>query len=205
MSRTSLQRIADAVRRRAQRDGFVVASQVRAELTEAGLADSQWKNVVKLIGSSLSYRNGRYYYVPSGPSRMRVRVRQDQRRNRAIDRVVRRLIREQRQAEAVMIERRASKRISFVQPIEVRTADGRCLRWVTREVSVSGIRLIGNENLQGQKIQIWVPRPDKTEETYGFVVQVLWGCEVGDGLYENGGVFLEMAPGTNPLKIARLD
>jgi hypothetical protein len=190
MSPTSLQHIADAVCRRAQRDGFVVPSQVRAELTEAGLADSQWKSVVQLLGSSLRYRHGRYYYVPSGSPRMRARVRQDQRQHRAVDRVVRHLIRQQRQAEAAMVERRASKRISYVQPVEVRTADLRTLHWVTREVSVTGIRLIGNCGLQGQKIEVWVPRPTKTEETYGFLVQVLWSCAVGDGLFENGGIFL---------------
>jgi len=205
MSRMSLQRIADAVRRRAQREGYVVPRQVRAELTQAGLADSQWKSVVQLIGPSLTYRNGRYYYVPAGTSRMRVRVRRDQRQQREIDRVVRRLIRQQRAAEAVMIERRSTKRISFVQSVEVQTSDQRTLRWVTREVSLSGIRLIGNCSLQGQKVQVWIPRPDKAEETYGFVVQILWSSEVGDGLHENGGVFVEMAPEVKPLKITGVE
>jgi hypothetical protein len=192
MSRTSLEKIADSVRRVAQRDGFVLPRQVRAELTEAGLDDGQWKDVVALVGPSLNYRNGRYYYVPPGSPRMRVRVRRDQRHHQVIDRAVRRLIRLQRAAEAVMIERRSARRINYVAPVEVRTADRRVLRFLTREMSVTGIRLIGTSALQGQKVHLWVPRPDRAEESHGFVVQVLWSSEVGDGLFENGGVFVDM-------------
>ncbi len=194
MSRTSLQQVADAVRRLAQRDGYIVARQVREALSAAGLAETQWKQVIALVGPSLSYRSGRYAYVPAGPSRMKARVRRDQQHHRQIDRAVRRLIRQQRAAEAVMIERRNARRINYVQPIEVRTADQRTLHHLTREISVSGIRLIGTCSLQGQKVQIWVPRPGApgNSEHYGFVVQILWSAEVGDNLFENGGIFLDM-------------
>jgi hypothetical protein len=203
MSRSSLQRVANAVRRRARADGYVVPRQVREELTAAGLADSQWKQVLALIGPSLSYRHGRYYYVPAGPTRMKVRVHRDQRHQQQIDRAVRRLIRQQRAAEAVMVERRNAKRISFVQPAEVQTADQRIQHHLTREISVTGIRLIGGCALRGQKVRVWVPRPsgEESQERYGFVVHILWSAAVGDGLFENGGVFLEMLGEMGPLKL----
>lgn len=205
MSRTSLQRIAEAVRRRAQREGYVVPRQVRAELSEAGLADDRWKDVVALVGPSLSYRHGRYYYVPVGPSRMRVRVRRSLRQQQEIDRAVRRLIRQQRATEAVMIERRSTRRIHFVAPVELHTVDHRVLHLLTREISTSGIRLIGSCCLQGQKVQLWVPRPGEDTETYAFTVQILWSAAVADGLYENGGVFLDMVDGTTGLKLIAED
>ena len=172
MNANRLQGIADAVRRHAQRDGYVLARQVREHLTEAGLADKAWKDVVALIGPSLNYRSGRYYYVPAGPTRMRERLRLGQRSQQQVDRAVRRLIRQQRAAEAVMVERRASKRINFVTPAEVRLADGRVLQLLTREISTSGIRLIGTCGLRGEKVRVIVPRPEEELETACFVVQV---------------------------------
>jgi len=198
MSRTSLQQVAETVRRRAQRQGYVVPRQVRQELTDAGLADDQWKRVLALVGPSLSYRHGRYCYVPVGPSRMRLRARLSQRQQQQIERTVRLLIRQQRAEEAVLIERRSAKRIHFVAPVEVRTADQQTLRVLSREISLTGIRLIGTCALKGQKVQVWVPRPDRSADTFGFLVHILWSANVGDGLFENGGIFLGMVADDQP-------
>jgi hypothetical protein len=192
MSRARIQHVAEAVRRRAQRQGFVVPRQVREEMANAGLNGTDWKRIIGLVGPALACRHGRYYYVPAGPSRMKVRVRRDQNQQRRIDRTVRGLIREQRAAEGVMIERRAQRRHPFNQPVEVRTANHRCLHMVSREISVSGIRLIGSRALQGQKAYIWIPRPDQPEERCCFLVHILWSAGVGDDLFENGGVLLEL-------------
>ena len=54
--------IADRVVRRAQRQGYVVAREVREELTLAGASDDLWKDVLALARQSLTLRRGRYYY-----------------------------------------------------------------------------------------------------------------------------------------------
>ena len=68
MTSTDLQGIANTVVRRAQRQGFVLPREVRQELAQAGAPDTMWKDVLALARSSLSYRKGRYYYVPPSPS-----------------------------------------------------------------------------------------------------------------------------------------
>jgi len=206
MSRTRLQRVAEAVRCRAQRDGYVVPRNVREELTLAGLADGQWKDVLALVGPSLACRHGRYYYVPAGPSRMRLRVRQGQKHHQQIDRLVRKLIREQEALESVMVERRSQERHNFVLPVEVQTEDHRRLNFLTREISASGMRLVGNCSLQGQKVCVWVPQPKDRQRKHGFLLHVLWSAPVGDSLFENGGAFLELvATEPSPLKIAGVE
>ncbi|MBY0526182.1 MAG: hypothetical protein K2R98_22500 [Gemmataceae bacterium] len=203
MSRTDLKGVVDAVQRRAQRQGFVVPREIRAELMEAGLNDSLWKDVLALAGSSLNCRHGRYYYVPAGPSRMRVRVRHDHVHLRHLQRAVRWLIRQQRAVEAVHVERRSHRRMHFVCPVQVETADHRVLNLVSREISVSGIRLLGTMALQGQRVRVWIPRPENSADRCCFLVQMLWSAVVGDGLCESGGVFLELIEAEpNPLKIA---
>lgn len=203
-----LSTVADAVRRQAQSQGFVVAREIRAELARAGLAESLWKEVVAHAGATLSCRRGRYYYVPAGPSRMRARVRRDYRQHQHLAAAVRFLIRQQRALEAVHVERRQHPRINFVCPVQVQTEDRRVLNLLSREISISGIRLIGTCGLQGQKVHIWIPRPDNSAERCCFLVHLLWSAAVGDGLYESGGIFVELVeaePKPNPLKIAGRD
>jgi hypothetical protein len=191
-SRTGKQEVVDAVRRRAEEQGFVVSRDVRAELRQAGLADTLWKEIVKLAGPALSYRQGRYYYVPAGPPRLRARVRREHRQHRTLTRAVRFLIRQQRAAEAVQIERRSHPRMHFVCPVQAQTDDRRVLNLLSREISVCGVRLIGSYDLLGRKIHLWIPRPDDNAERCCFLVQILWSAHVADGLWENGGVFLEL-------------
>jgi hypothetical protein len=47
----------------------------------------------------------------------------------------------------------------------------------------------------GQKLRVWIPRPGKANESHCFLVQILWSASVGDDLFENGGIFLELLPG----------
>jgi hypothetical protein len=81
------------------------------------------------------------------------------------------------------VERREAGRIEFIQPVVVSTEDGRRLTVLSRDLSTSGIRLIGTRRLLGQKITIRLG-------VYEFVARVLWSCPIGDDLVENGGSFL---------------
>ena len=119
MISTNLQGVADAVVRRAQRQGFVVPREVREELTQAALPESLWKDVVALARASLRYRHGRYYY--SAPVSDRVRAEQSQ--QRGIQKAVRQIIRQHR-AAASAVERRGQERIDFVQPVRTMSAIG---------------------------------------------------------------------------------
>jgi hypothetical protein len=195
--------VAEAVRRRAQSQGFVVSRDIRAELARAGMAESLWKQVVNEVGAALSCRGGRYYYVPAGPSRMRARVRRDYRQHQHMSTAVRFLIRQQRALDAVYVERRRHPRVNFVCPVQVQTADRRLLNFLSREISISGVRLIGTVGLQGQKVHVWIPRPGRDAERCCFLVQVLWSAAVADGLHESGGLFVELVEAApSPLKLA---
>jgi hypothetical protein len=63
------------------------------------------------------------------------------------------------------------------------TEDGREFTLLSRDLSASGIRLIGTRRLLGQRIKVRIGALD-------FQVRVLWACPVGDDLVENGGTFL---------------
>jgi hypothetical protein len=99
-------------------------------------------------------------------------------------------------------DRREQTRISFVQSVHARTEDGSECTLLTRDVSASGVRLVGARRLLGKKIWVTVPAPEKVllpgaarvEGGWTFLVRVLWTCTVGDDLFENGGVFVEVLP-----------
>ena len=181
-----LQPIVQAVTRRAQRQGFVLQREVREELAHAGLAENRWKDVVAGAKPALRYRQGRYYYQPAVSDRLREEMRHQQ----AIHRIIGQLIRQYKKSVA-QLDRRQQGRIDFVQPVKVETDDGRQLSLLSRDLSPSGIRLIGTRSLLGQKVRVLIPRPDSDEPWY-FVVRILWTCTVGDALFENGGSFLEV-------------
>src|SRR5712692_2147843 len=181
----SLTEIADAVVRRAQRQGFVRPKDVREELQQAGESPGLWKDVLALARASLSYRKGRYYYT----SPVSDRLRQEQEHQATVAEAARRVMIDYRDA-ATREERRGEERIDFIQPVQVRTEDGRAFTLLSRDLSTSGMRLIGTRSLLGQKVQV---RPTGTPEGEGwcFVLRVLWTCAVGDDLFENGGTFVE--------------
>jgi hypothetical protein len=182
-----LRGIASAVIRRAERQGYVVPREIRAELASAGLPESQWKEVVALARDSLSLRNSRYYYINPLPARPHPQEQQRQ----AIREAIKHLLAGHR-AKAAQADRRHEERADFIYPVTVRTEDGRELHLLSRDLSPTGIRLIGTRSLLGQKVHVLLPRAEG-EEPAAFVMRVLWTGSVGDELFENGGTFLEKA------------
>ncbi len=189
MPTPTMQQVADAVVRRAQRQGYVVPRDVRAEMRLAGLAEDEWKGVIDLARAALIYRRGRYYHKAT----VSPRLEQEQRARQAIQKALRPLIRRHRRAAREQ-ERRGQARIDFVQPVKVRTEDGREYTLLTRDLSTTGVRLIGTRRLLGQKVRLLLPRDDAAQP-YELLVRVLWTCAVGDDLFENGGSFLELVQG----------
>ena len=189
MPETSLQPIADAVMRRAQRQGYVTPRDVRSELTLAGLPAARWKDVLALARPQLNYRQGRYYHTRTVSSRLF----QEQVQQQAIEKVIRKLIRQHR-AAVRQRERRGQTRSDFIQPVKIRTDHGKVCNLVSRDLSTTGIRLLGTVQLLGQKVQVELPQGD--DAAIVLTVRILWTCAVGDGLFENGGSFLTLAAST---------
>lgn len=179
--------LADKVVKRARRQGYVLAREVREEMNQAGLEENRWKEVIQQAHESLRYRAGRYYYAAPVSNR----VKAEQSRQASLQRVVRELIRQHQAAERED-ERRGADRIDFVHPVQIRTEDGRDMTLLSRDLSASGIRLISSRSLLGQKLCVRIPHPGPGE-TSDFRVHILWTCTVGDSLFENGGTFLELA------------
>src|SRR5262245_5440512 len=126
---TDLRGIASTVIGRARRQGYVIPSEVRAELARAGLAGTGWKEVVALARESLSYRSGRYYYIDPLPSR----PPPGQKKQQAIREAVRNIL-EQQQTGAAEKDRRREDRTDFVQPVQVIAADGREMQLLSRDL-----------------------------------------------------------------------
>lgn len=187
MITTNLQGVAELVIRHAQRQGYILPRQIRAVLIGAGVAESLWRDVLAVARPALAYRKGRYYY--SAP--ISDRVRQEQSQQLGVQKAVRQIIRHYRGA-ARRVERREEDRIEFVQPVKVRTEDGREFTLMSRDLSATGIRLIGTRRLLGHKVHIAIPSSDGSR-TWEFVVRILWTCAVGEDLVENGGTFLDLA------------
>jgi hypothetical protein len=184
MSANNLQGVAEQVVRRAKQQGYVVPRDVREELTRAALAESLWKDVLALARPSLSYRRGRYYTSPVSD-----RVRAEQSQQSTVQAAVRDLI-ARHQAHSAHVERREQGRVDFIQPVKVLTEDGRELTLLSRDLSSTGIRLIGTRRLLGQKVQVIIPTD--AGAALNFHVRILWACAVGDYLVENGGAFLSV-------------
>lgn len=185
MSEPTLATVAEAILRRAQRQSYVVPREIRAELTAAGLAEDQWKEVVSHLKNELHYRQGRYHHVAS----VSPRLHQEQEQQRVIAKVIKALIKEHKDAVKER-ERRGQLRVDFIQPVKVRIEDGSEFTLLSRDVSTTGIRLLGTKRLLGHKIEVTLTPRDGTALT--LVVRVLWTCAVGDDMFENGGNFLEL-------------
>ncbi len=186
MIATNLQSIAEHIIHRAKRQGYILPADIRDELSQAALPDELWKNVLALARPSLTYRRGRYYFEAP----VSERVRQEQTQQRGIQKALRQIIKQHR-ARAGKTERRGQDRIDFVQPVKVVTDDGREFTLLSRDLSTSGIRLVGTRRLLGQKVRVLVPRSDEAAP-WNFRVQILWTCALGDDLVENGGTFMEV-------------
>ncbi len=188
MPTTQLQTVAERVAGRARRQGFVLACEVREELAQAGIAETLWKDVLALARASLTYRRGRYYYA----SPVSARVQAEQSQQRDIHDAVAVLI-EQHRSDSSPVERRERDRVEFVQPVQVTTEDGRTFTLLSRDLSATGIRLVGTHRLLGQKVRVQVPRPDGPAP-WEFLVRILWTCPLGEDLVENGGTFISVTP-----------
>src|SRR5579884_1163141 len=151
----ALRDVAAAVVRLARQHGFVRPRDVRAELARAGEPEGLWKETLGLARPSLCFRHGRYYYpgTVSAPARLL------QDRQEHVRRAVRQMARCHRKA-ASRVERRGEYRIDFIQPVLVETDDGRRLTLLSRDLSASGIRLVGARSLLGQKVRVTVPAVD---------------------------------------------
>jgi hypothetical protein len=186
LNSSDLQPVADAVLRLAKRQGHVNARDVRSELRIAGLPEERWKEAVALVQESLVHRQGRYYHKDA----FSPRVRKERAQQQAIQKVIRRLIRQHR-SRANKDDRRNQARVDFIQPVKVRTEDGKQYALMSRDLSATGVRLLGTKRLLGQKVQIELPGGDE-EPACRLSVRILWTCSVGDDLFENGGSFVEL-------------
>lgn len=182
----NLEEITDSVVRRAQRLGYVVQRDIRLELKQAGLPETQWQNVVELAQGRLNCRQGRYYHIQA----VSPKLQQEQRQQQLVQRAIRKIMRESRQARQKE-DRRQQDRIDFIQVVVVQTEDGKQHTLLSRDLSLTGIRLIGTRRFLGQKLQV---RLSFGESTSTFLVRILWTCAIGDDLFENGGSFVELLP-----------
>jgi hypothetical protein len=186
MEPTKLQPVADALLRLAKQQGFVTSRDVRAELRIAGLPEQAWKEAITLAQASLVHRYGRYYHKES----FSPRLQKEQAQQQAILKAIRRLIKRHRSRRKTD-ERRRQPRIDFIQPVKVRTEDGKEFALMSRDLSATGVRLLGTKRLLGQKVQLDLPDGDG-EPACRLLVRILWTCAVGDDLFENGGSFMEL-------------
>jgi hypothetical protein len=185
VNQSDLQQAAEAVLRRAAEQGFLLPQQIRSEVAHAGADPKLWKQVVALAGSHLVHRKGRYYYAsPTSPQRLTA-----EQRLQAVQQAVHELVARYRKA-AELQERREADRFTFIQPVQVESEDGQVYRMLTKDISASGLRLLGNRGLLGQRLRVRIPSTEGKETV--FVVRILWTCMVGDDLYENGGSFVEL-------------
>lgn len=118
------------------------------------------------------------------------RLQAEQRQKRAVHASVKEIIR-QHQHNPARDERRRQGRVEYVQTLKIRLESGRELSVLSRDLSCEGVRLVGTAGLLGQKIHLTLPRGE-AKPPLQLSVRILWTCTVGDGLFENGGTFLEM-------------
>ncbi len=179
-----LRPLVEAVTRRAEQQGFILPRQVREELAKAGASEDQWKAVLKSAGPRLVYQSGRYYFVPAQSA---VRE-QRQSHELQIQQAVQALVTKYKQT-AEQEDRRAADRLVFLQPVQLLTTDNEHHQVLTKDISTTGIRLLGSRDLLGQKLRLTVPAP---KGSFTFLVRIVWTCRIADDLFENGGVFLEL-------------
>lgn len=179
-----LQEITTRVLHRARQQGYILPDEVREELTSAGQDETQWKDVLTLARAFLRYDDGRYWYQPALSEV--ASLRQSQRE--AVQDAVRSIITHQR---THALERRGEERIEVVQPVILVDEKDQEHHVLSRDLSVTGIRLLGSRRLLGQKFRLRWPQPN-SKTSWVFHVQILWTCAVGDDLFENGGSFLSL-------------
>jgi hypothetical protein len=163
-----------------------VARDIRTELKLAGMPEGEWKAVATLAKSALNYRQGRYYHLGT----ISPRLQKEQEQQRTIQKAIKLLLKHHRAVDK-QDERRGRNRVDFIQPVKVHTEDGKAFALLSRDLSPTGIRILGTKQLLGQKIRVDLPL-GKDMPPCRLLVRVLWTCAVGDDLFENGGSFLEV-------------
>jgi hypothetical protein len=193
MASSELHTVASAVLRLAQKQGHVVPRDIRDELARAGLDDSRWNEVVELLRESLHYRQGRFHLIaaPGSP-----RLEEEQHKRQEVHDIVQNVLREQ-QAKTDRTERRSEERIPFSRHIRIQTEDHQELTVMSQDLSSAGIRFIANRSLLGRRIRVLLPHSNADEPPVTLVVRILWTTAAGDGLFENGGSFLELVTEDN--------
>src|SRR5882672_3406014 len=147
MTVVEIPEIATRVLDRAQQQGYVTRREIRDELRKSGQPDTSWRDVLAVLRESLHFRQGRYTYVCQFDSRLE----QELLRQRRIHRSVREVMRRHRSQENGH-ERRRQGRIDFIKPVKVTTSDGHEYTLLSRDLSLTGIHLIGSRSFLGQKI-----------------------------------------------------
>src|SRR6266540_4167614 len=150
MVAVKLKNVNKAVLRRAQKQGYVTEPEIISELKEAGLPRKLSRDVLAEIRPYVTFQGDRYCFTPPDPS-----VREEQLREQAIRKAVRQLVREHRQS-ADETDRRREGRVDFIEPAKVETEDGRAFAVLCRDISPTGIRLIGARGFLGQKVRVTV-------------------------------------------------
>lgn len=191
MASTELQAVAGLVLRQAQKQGYVVPRDIRGELSQAGQDESRWKEVVELLRESLHYRQGRYYFIASAGS---PRLREEQQHLEEVRETLSEVLK-QHQSANDRPDRRQKERVPYTRPVKVQTEDNQELMVLTQDLSDSGIRFIANRSLLGRKIHVHLPPATSAAAPVQLVVRILWTTAVAEGLYENGGTFLEIING----------
>jgi hypothetical protein len=180
-----------AVLRRAESRGYVLPEEIREEMRRLGLSARLWSEFIQRAGSLLTFQNGRYYYVPPLSSN-RLREEERQLHVRAL---LQALIDSYKRSHH-HVERRSADRMEVIWPVTLTLEDGTIHRALTRDISVSGIRFLGSRSLLGQRVTAHLAL--NPEQQHSFTVRILWTCEAGDNLYENGGTVLEiLTPSTS--------
>ena len=80
---------------------------------------------------------------------------------------------------------------AYYASLSVINEDGKEYGLVSRDLSPTGMRLLGTKQLLGQKIRVDLPQ-GKEAAPCRLLMRILWTCAVGDNLFENGGTFLEL-------------
>lgn len=177
-----LRRATENVLRRAEAQGTITSSEVRAELAALGLGEDLWKDVLAGARTSLRFADGVYHFQAPVTGRAAA----EKGRLDAVVAAIRGLLDSQRRRG---VDRRGEERVEYVHPATVLDDAGGEHRVLTRDLSPTGVRLIGTRRLLGQKVRLRLEGPG-SEGAWVFRVQVVWTAEVGDDLFENGGAFL---------------
>lgn len=187
MTSAELQTVAQSVLRRAEQQGFVIPLDIRGELLQAGQDESRWKEVVELLRDSLKFRQGRYYFIAEGKEKLT----QENQQRTDVREMLKELL-EQVKTNRDPKDRRREDRIPYTQPLKILTEDNQELTVLSQDLSPSGIRFIANRSFLGRKVRIMLPKIDQEPDQLMLVVRILWTTGVTEGLFENGGTFLEM-------------